>query len=187
MRFAERVYAIVRAIPRGRVLTYGDIAALVDRPRGAREVGWALAACRDPRLPAHRVVDRSGRLAPHFVQQRLRLEDEGVRFDGSGHVVLAAHRWRRPSRGLEVGRQGLPDRDAQPLRDVQKALHRRQRASALDHADESRGESGIGDARLRHASLLAEATDVLTDPLSRVVVDTRTASASRTSRSRHRS
>ena len=81
------VYAVVRRIPRGRVTTYGQIAMLLGRPRGGREVGWALHACVDPRVPCQRVVDRRGRLAPHFagvgqIAQRDLLETEGVRFRG---------------------------------------------------------------------------------------------------------
>lgn len=92
MRFAERTYAVVRRIPKGRVTTYGQVALLLGRPRGAREVGWALSACDDGRVPCHRVVDRNGRLAPGFFSQRARLEEEGITFVGS-RVDVAAHRW----------------------------------------------------------------------------------------------
>ncbi|WP_325228574.1 MGMT family protein, partial [Oscillibacter sp.] len=51
---------IVRRIPAGRVATYGQIARLAGMPRCARTVGYALADCRDPGLPCHRVVDRFG-------------------------------------------------------------------------------------------------------------------------------
>ena len=86
------VYATVKMIPKGRVATYGQIAALLGRPRGGREVGWALSACDDPRVPCHRVVDRTGRLAPHFIAQRARLGREKVRFAGEA-VELRAQRW----------------------------------------------------------------------------------------------
>lgn len=93
----ESVYAVVRRIPRGRVATYGGIALLLGRPRGGREVGWAMASCDDPRVPCHRVVDRKGRLAPRFagvgpVAQRDILEREGVRFRGE-FVDLERHEW----------------------------------------------------------------------------------------------
>ncbi|PYQ42739.1 MAG: cysteine methyltransferase [Acidobacteria bacterium] len=86
MPFFERVYAAVRAIPRGRVATYGQVARLVGVPRGARAVGWALRAL-DPRreraVPWHRVVAAGGRISPRVgagpVLQRRRLLSEGVR------------------------------------------------------------------------------------------------------------
>ena len=76
MTWNTAVYALVRRIPRGRVATYGQIALLLGRPRGGREVGWAMSACADPTVPCHRVVDRNGRLAPRFA-------GIGGRFTGS--------------------------------------------------------------------------------------------------------
>ena len=93
MPWRERVYALVRRIPRGRVTTYGELARLLGRPRGGREVGWALADCDDASVPCHRVVDRHGRTARVFPTQRPRLEDEGVRFI-DGRVDLARYEWR---------------------------------------------------------------------------------------------
>lgn len=92
-----RVYALVRRVPRGRVATYGQIAQLLGRPRGGREVGWALSACDDPRVPCHRIVDRTGRLAPRFggvgpEAQRQRLAAEGVR-TRAGRVDLVRYQW----------------------------------------------------------------------------------------------
>src|SRR5438093_4142037 len=90
MPWRERVYALVRRIPRGRVTTYGELARLLGRPRGGREVGWALADCDDASVPCHRVIDRHGRTARVFPTQRPRLEDEGVRFI-DGRVDLARY------------------------------------------------------------------------------------------------
>lgn len=97
MSWNDAVYRVVRRIPRGRVATYGQVAELLGRSRGGREVGWALHACADPRVPCHRVVDRTGRLAPHFggvgpIAQRDRLEREGVRFRGE-LVDVVRHAW----------------------------------------------------------------------------------------------
>jgi len=73
MPFFERVYEAVRAIPRGRVATYGQVARLVGVPRGARAVGWALRAL-DPRraraVPWHRVVGAGGRISPRAARDR---------------------------------------------------------------------------------------------------------------------
>jgi methylated-DNA-protein-cysteine methyltransferase-like protein len=98
--WSESVYAVARMIPRGKVATYGQIAALLGRPRGGREVGWALSGCDDPRVPCHRVVDRNGRLAPHFCAQRARLTREHVRV-GRGGVDIAAYGWR-PTRAAMI-------------------------------------------------------------------------------------
>jgi methylated-DNA-protein-cysteine methyltransferase-like protein len=96
-RFFARVYALVREIPRGRVATYGQVAALLGVPRGARAVGWALRAlpaAQAGRVPWHRVVGAGGRISPRAGPgpqvQRRRLRKEGVRFRGAV-VDLARH------------------------------------------------------------------------------------------------
>lgn len=93
MNFFEKVYDAVRRIPFGKVSTYGEIARSLGT-RDARRVGWAMHANRDPGVPCHRVVDRTGRLAPNFafdgaVEQRRRLADEGVTFKDEMHVELS--------------------------------------------------------------------------------------------------
>lgn len=81
---AERVWEVVRQIPRGRVATYGEIADEVGCT--ARQVGWALRrAGAGRRLPWHRVVAAQGRIAlpdDAGLEQCLRLEQEGVPFRG---------------------------------------------------------------------------------------------------------
>lgn len=99
--WSESVYMVVKMIPKGRVATYGQIAALLGRPRGGREVGWALSGCDDPRVPCHRVVDRNGRLAPRFREQRARLRQEGVALTGS-RVDLETSTWRPSARALSA-------------------------------------------------------------------------------------
>jgi methylated-DNA-protein-cysteine methyltransferase-like protein len=95
--FFERVYEAVRSIPRGRVLTYGQVARLLGVPRGARAVGWALRGLPGrvaARVPWHRVVAAGGRIAerggPGPDLQRRRLRAEGVSFRG-GRVDLRRH------------------------------------------------------------------------------------------------
>ncbi|MBS6948408.1 MAG: MGMT family protein [Bifidobacterium scardovii] len=84
--FNARVYEVVRRIPRGMVVTYGQVAALAGNPRNARFVGFALHANPEPGvIPCHRVVFRDGSLAPGFAfggpdEQRTLLEEEGVPF-----------------------------------------------------------------------------------------------------------
>lgn len=85
--FFERVYDIVCAIPKGKVLSYGDVARAAGFPRMARQVGWALHSNPRPgEIPCHRVVFKDGSLSKGFafggpeVQAAL-LEGEGVKVD----------------------------------------------------------------------------------------------------------
>jgi methylated-DNA-protein-cysteine methyltransferase-like protein len=94
----ERIYEVVARIPRGSVVTYGQIAAFIGSPRGARTVAWALHSTPfDRRLPTHRVVNASGALSPAHVfgegVQRRRLESEGVTFKPDGCIDLDRHVW----------------------------------------------------------------------------------------------
>jgi methylated-DNA-protein-cysteine methyltransferase-like protein len=98
----ERIYAVVRRIPRGCVATYGTVAALAGNPRWARVVGYALHANPDPEgIPCYRVVNREGRTSPAFAfggedVQRQLLEADGVSFLANGNVDLAEHAWCGP-------------------------------------------------------------------------------------------
>jgi methylated-DNA-protein-cysteine methyltransferase-like protein len=98
--FFEQIYRIVCAIPRGRVASYGQIAALLGQPRAARTVGWALASLSDAqadRVPWHRVVNRAGVITlprRYAGLQRDLLEAEGVEFDAGGRVDLPRFGWR---------------------------------------------------------------------------------------------
>ena len=96
----QRIHAVVRRVPAGRVTTYGDVAALAGMPRQARLVGYALHALpRHTAVPWHRVVNASGgisvgRARPGGeIEQRRRLEAEGVAFGASGKVDLKQYRW----------------------------------------------------------------------------------------------
>lgn len=98
MTVFELIYEQVKRIPKGRVATYGQIAALSGNPRMARIVGYALHVNPAPgAIPCHRVVDRNGRLSPAFAfggvnMQKKLLEDEGVCVT-DGHVDLSRYLW----------------------------------------------------------------------------------------------
>ena len=101
--FTDRVYAVVRSVPQGRVTSYGEVAALVGSPRAARGVGAALNALlpEDDDVPWWRVVNRYGALSiPSELGlrtlQRTLLEAEGVAFLDSGRVDLDRHGWEGP-------------------------------------------------------------------------------------------
>ncbi len=92
------VWAWVRRIPRGRVMTYGQIANLVEDRLSPRAVGWAMHGC-PPRVPWHRVVNASGACStdrrpdlPGGLQRTL-LESEGVRFGKDGRLDLTRYRF----------------------------------------------------------------------------------------------
>jgi methylated-DNA-protein-cysteine methyltransferase related protein len=112
--FTSRVYAFVRRIPPGRVVTYGQVAALVGKPRAARAVGQAMRYCPDS-VPWHRVVNGRGRIsrrpsASGMLSQRLLLLREGVRF-ARGRIDLARYGWSARRMGA-AGRRPRVDIDA---------------------------------------------------------------------------
>jgi methylated-DNA-protein-cysteine methyltransferase related protein len=98
----ERIWAAVRRIPRGRVATYGQIAALAGFPKQPRLAGYALHQLPSAtRLPWHRVINAQGRISfprgsAAFREQKQRLEADGVAFVG-GRVDLERYRWRAAS------------------------------------------------------------------------------------------
>lgn len=96
----QRVWRVVMAIPAGRVVTYGQIAALaaVPGPTGPRQVGYALAAlAADSLVPWQRVLNARGQISardtPGGRRQRELLEAEGVLFDLEGRVDLGRYGW----------------------------------------------------------------------------------------------
>jgi methylated-DNA-protein-cysteine methyltransferase-like protein len=101
-----RVYALCRRIPKGRVMTYGQIATLIESRLSPRAVGWAMHGC-PPGVPWHRVVNASGGLSTERMPdvppglQRALLAAEGVRFRRNGTLDLERYRFtpgssRRP-------------------------------------------------------------------------------------------
>lgn len=93
-----RIYSLVRKIPRGRVVSYSQIARALGMPRGARTVGWAMHDCPND-VPWHRVVNAQGQISARptlgFQTQRTRLKAEGVRFDRSDKIDLEKFGWKR--------------------------------------------------------------------------------------------
>lgn len=101
----DRIYAVVRRVPAGKVTTYGAVARIAGLPGRARQVGYALAALRDgTSVPWHRVVNAQGKLSlvragsPSGITQRLRLTREGVSVDAGDRVSLARYGWKPDSR-----------------------------------------------------------------------------------------
>lgn len=92
--FFQSVYAVVEQIPKGRVVTYGDIARAIGHPNRARFVGFAMRACPDT-LPWHRVVMADGTVTggDFAPVRRALLEREGIPFLPDGRVDLGACRF----------------------------------------------------------------------------------------------
>ena len=103
MNFNEKIYKIVCQIPKGKVASYGQIAALAGYPRAARAVGYALHANPKPGIiPCHRVVNKKGRVAPAFAfggpeEQANLLRAEGVVVSETGYVNMKQYLWHPSS------------------------------------------------------------------------------------------
>ncbi|WP_022663989.1 MGMT family protein [Desulfospira joergensenii] len=96
--FTQRALKVIKAIPEGRVLTYGRTAGLAGKPGGARQVSRLLhSMSRKHDLPWHRVINSQGRISlkpSHgYELQKALLEDEGVEFSLSGRVDLSVYLW----------------------------------------------------------------------------------------------
>ena len=97
MNTFEKIYEVVKSIPKGKVATYGQVALLAGNLRWARVVGYALHVNHEPGIiPCHRVVNREGKVAPSFAfggenVQRQLLESEGIVFESDGRIDLGKY------------------------------------------------------------------------------------------------
>jgi len=98
--FEDRVYGIARLIPKGKVASYGQLAEMAGYPRMARAAGRAMRnGPSDEDIPYHRVVNKSGDLAPSHVfggkeRQRRILESEGIVFRPNGRIDMKKCIWK---------------------------------------------------------------------------------------------
>jgi methylated-DNA-protein-cysteine methyltransferase-like protein len=92
--FFEQVYGVVAQIPRGRVVSYGQIARLIGKPGAARQVGWAMRRCPEG-LPWQRVVMADGSITggDYAAQRRALLREEGVVFLADGRINMQKCAW----------------------------------------------------------------------------------------------
>jgi methylated-DNA-protein-cysteine methyltransferase-like protein len=105
-RFFVHVYRLVSDVPKGKVVTYGQVAALLGAPRAARAVGTALRYLPRPfsrTVPWQRVINAAGGISlrgdvSRAEEQRWLLEAEGIEFDRQGKVNLKRYRWPGPQR-----------------------------------------------------------------------------------------
>lgn len=112
VEFHDAIFAVVRRIPKGRVASYGMVAALAGYPRAARYVGHALRVGH--KLPWWRVLGADGSIRivnPEWrVEQVERLKKEGVAVDGEGFVDMERHAWRPRSPGADGARRAAKGR-----------------------------------------------------------------------------
>ena len=104
MTFREQIFHVIKQIPYGYVASYGQVAALAGKPRGAREVGWALASSPTDEanpIPWWRVINRHGYLSIRNddisikLKQRALLEDEGIEVSNEFMVNMQKYQWQR--------------------------------------------------------------------------------------------
>ena len=112
-QYRERVYRIVRRIPAGRVMTYGQIAYMLGEGYTPRTVGFVMHGADESNTPWHRVINSQGRCSTGRIvlpadKQRRMLEHEGVKFDQQGRCDLETFLWK-------------PRRRTSPRREKQKA------------------------------------------------------------------
>lgn len=100
MNFFESVYKVVKQIPAGKVLSYGDVARLAGNPKMSRQVGWALHVNPEQGvIPCHRVVFKDGSLTRGFAFggieiQRAMLVEEGVEVSRDFKIDMKKFRWQ---------------------------------------------------------------------------------------------
>ena len=143
----EKIYRMVLRIPHGRVMTYGQIARLLDDRFSPRLVGWAMHATpHDERnIPWHRVINSrgsisTGRLITHEPDlQRLLLEAEGVVFSATGRCDLAVFQW---SPGLKKRKSGLA---SSPLTRTRKLTIRRNTPAVRTRTKQAQRKSRNGN------------------------------------------
>jgi methylated-DNA-protein-cysteine methyltransferase-like protein len=95
----EAIFSLVKRVPKGRVITYGQLARATKLRGGARAAGYAMAACPQGRgIPWHRVIGAGGRILlsePRASLQRRLLESEGIEFRGS-RIEIEGREWFPP-------------------------------------------------------------------------------------------
>lgn len=108
MTFTEEVIQLIQNIPKGKVATYGQIAALGGKPQGARGVSWILhSSTKKHNLPWYRVIGAKGKISipptsKYFKLQKKLLEAEGVEFIDKSHVDLPQFQWKKQRKVKKV-------------------------------------------------------------------------------------
>ena len=110
-QYRERVYKVVRRIPRGRVMTYGQLAYILGEGYTPRTVGFVMHGADERKTPWQRVINSQGRCStgrivlPSDKQQGM-LEREGVKFDAGGRCDLETYLWHPDEEKIEKAEAG---------------------------------------------------------------------------------
>lgn len=99
LSFTERAKSLIKSIPKGKVSTYGQIAAFAGDPRGARQVARLLHSCAEKdKLPWQRIINRQGRISllpgHGYELQHSLLRKEGIKFNLDGSVDMKRYSWQ---------------------------------------------------------------------------------------------
>src|SRR5262249_3749117 len=120
--FYDLAWSLVRLVPRGRVVTYGQVATWLGSPRAARAVGYAMFNVQDPDVPWHRVINSKGEISIGGHQHRpdhqaKLLKREGVKLDEHGRIDLLRYGWSpsSPPR-VAINARHLPMSESRPAR-----------------------------------------------------------------------
>jgi methylated-DNA-protein-cysteine methyltransferase related protein len=97
-QFTAKAIEIIKRIPEGKVMTYGQIATKAGSPRAARQVVRILHSMSEKhQLPWHRVMNAKGEIGIQdeelFINQKMLLENEGIKFDGEGSINIELYRY----------------------------------------------------------------------------------------------
>jgi methylated-DNA-protein-cysteine methyltransferase-like protein len=99
--FTKEVMKYIQRIPKGKVATYKQIAALSGKPQGSRGVAWILHSCSTKyKLPWHRVLNAQGKISfpvksSNYKKQKMKLEKEGIVFSGENQLSLLKYQWKK--------------------------------------------------------------------------------------------
>ena len=106
--FARKVLKLIKSIPRGKVASYGQIAALAGKPHGSRGVAWILhSSSKVYNLPWHRVINSQGKISfikgsKNFNSQRSLLKKEGIVFNENQRVDFKIYQWKKKSLAKKI-------------------------------------------------------------------------------------
>ena len=97
-KFSDIVLKIVKTVPRGKVVSYGQVALMAGEPRAARQVGWVLNQKSDGQTPWWRVINNSGRISikhPEItaLEQKELLEKESIKVGKNLEIDIEKYRW----------------------------------------------------------------------------------------------
>lgn len=108
--FTKKVLKNIAKVPKGKVATYKQIAALSGKPQGSRGVAWILHSCSTTyKLPWHRILNAQGHISfkrnsHNFRQQKKKLEAEGIYLDPAGHLDLKKFQWKKRPAAIKNSR-----------------------------------------------------------------------------------